>query len=536
MAKNEEIKNEVLVEDTGQITDPPITTTEGKSNNDRNIPTLFDWMPVEDELIFMSVGEVVKASFEKIFNVKREDFNTFYIKKAHFKKKMPFIVHHINYFLKFYDIDGDFLLSLASVKFIIDSDAYLSESSFNKTIQSRIITDKFVKRICDMTNDLYTININSDQGGKFKSTPKITNDQAKVLVSISFAMKIIFPLLVHYSNTNRNLVGKKDYIKTFDDIFMDIIHRFERDTEEEVFIPLCKFIKYRIEKWYMKDRDIWAMKKQLYGLNYETYLQELIHEIIIVKGLYKLEYNKSIVSFIDGVTFKSYSNFKKENFPYKPIELSAENDGNDSDEYLSRAEAQEMLVYRIDESNLILNDVNNQWVMKNIRKNKFKFDIPEEDLKFYIENCSLNSMNQFFLQSFYAKYFRSSSALYSINKEDTIKLLIYEKMYLQSKGFAIIPQLCTAVVKGKYNDNLIRNSKFIEKLQSSTAYQRIIKKKFKYILDLDTKEDIIIKKLSTIINSSFMIVDTNPEFNGQCINDINNDIIIDEFLTFLTII
>jgi len=525
-----------------KVTDTPISirpVNTGLLSGNLTIngyPILSTWVPEPDDLIFTANDGVVTASFDKIFGgIKRDEFNTFFIKKAHFRKNMPFIVHHINYYLKFYDLDSDFLLSLASVKFIIDSDAYLNDEYFNRVIQDRIITPKFIQRILNMTYDLYTININSDQDGKFKSTPKITNDQAKILVAISFVMKLIFPLLVHYSNTNRNLIEKKDYIKSFDLIFMKIIAKFEAVTYE-VFKPLCKFIKYRIEKWYLKDREIWAMKKQLYGLNIEAYLQEIIHEIIIVKGLYKLEYDKSIVSFIDGVVFKSYQNFKKENFPYKPIELSAENDGSDSDEYLSRAEAQEMIVYRIDESNLLLNAVNNEWVIKNIKKKKFKFEVPKDIIKFYIENCNLNSVNQFFLQCFYSKYFRSAASLYSVNKEQTVELLIYEKTYLQSKGMVIIPQLCTALIKGKYKDNLIRNGKFIERITSTTVYQRIILEKFKYLDELNTKEDIILKKLSAIINSTFMIVDHREEFNGKFFDDSNVDILVDEFLVFLTLI
>lgn len=508
---------------------------KGFKDNEDIIPTLNEWNPSYEELYFVVDDDVVKAKFDKILDIDHDNFSTFVIKKSHFKKKMLFIVNHINYFINFYDIDFKFLMSLVSVKYIIDTNPKLSVKSFSKLINDRILTETFISRVKEMTDYLYTLDINTDQDGKFKSTPKITNEQARVIVAISFCMKLIFPLCVHFSNINLNLTYKKDYIPCFDKIFMNVIHRFEKN-DEEIYIPLCHFIRYRIDRNYLRDKEIWGKKKQLYGLNYETYLQELIHEIIIVKGLYKLEYNRSVVSFIDGILFKSYTNFKKENFPYKPIELSAENDGNDSDEYLSRAEAQEMAIYCRDESNMIINEVNNEWVINKIIKQKFKFEIDEDEFNFYKDNCKLNSMNQFLLQTFYSKYFDNSSSIYSLNKDDTIKLLIYMKTFLRNKGLIIVPQICTAIIQGKFKDNIIRNGKFKEKFQSSTVYQDIIKEKFKYIIELNPKEDIIIKKLSTIINSSFVVVDTNPEFNGLTINELGMDAIINEFLIFLSII
>jgi hypothetical protein len=101
---------------------------------------------------------------------------------------------------------------------------------------------------------------------------------------------------------------------------------------------------------------------------------------------------------------------------------------------------------------------------------------------------------------------------------------------------SLLPQICTANVKGRFKENIIKNSKFIEKFQSSSVYQNIIKSKFKYVYDLSPKKELIIKRLSTIINSTFILVDPDSEINGIEYTDVNIDRIIDEYLQFLSII
>ena len=98
-----------------------------------------------------------------------------------------------------------------------------------------------------------------------------------------------------------------------------------------------------------------------------------------------------------------------------------------------------------------------------------------------------------------------------------------------------LPQICTAKVHGRFKDNCIKNSRFIEKFSTSSVYQSIIAEKYRYIQELNPKEDPIIKKLSTIINSSFEFVDMDPNLNGYVCNDVNMDIVMDEYMLLLSI-
>lgn len=492
------------------------------------------WIPTDDEIYFTVEKDCVIGRFDKFLGINHEGHSRFYIKKSHFIKKIHPIVHHLNYYLNFYDTDKELLNAIASIKYLIDKHTKMSIKSFKALILDRIITDQMIERTKAMADDLYCVNINSDNDGKYTSTPKITNAQAKRIVAVTFAIKFIFPLCIHFSNINIHMTTKTSYIPCFNKIFKSIIDRFE-ECDEKIYIPICEFIEYRIDRSYKADREIWMQKKQLYGITKESYLQELIHEIIIVKGLYKLKYWMSVVSFIDGIVHNSYINFKKENFPSKPVELSAEDTTSDSDDYLNKAEAMEMASYRIDASNLYLNEINNRNVMRQLTK-KFGVGITDEELQFYADRTTLNLMNQFLIHSFFTKYFKNPDSVNALSDESRNKLFVYLKRYLQLKDMPIIAQVVTADVKGKFKENSIKNGKFIEKITTSDVWKQIIEEKFKYIKEINTKEDILIKKLSTIINSSFIIIDENTELNGQSMDSIGLDQIIDEFLKFLVII
>lgn len=502
--------------------------------NELEAPELETWEPTENEIFYVYADGVVRAKYEELLGLQNGSrLSLFIIDKNHYKERMDDICKHINYFLTYFDTEHELFTSTLSVKFIIDQNPNLQMSAFKKLVISRIITPSFVEKIRAMTNRLYRININTDEDGRYKNTPKLTNDHARQIVAVSFAIRCVLPLCVHYSDTNNNFLNKKDYIDCFDKIFMQIIKEFEKDNIP-IFHAICRFVKFRVDRSYSANLTIWLKKKQLYGMVKSTYLEEVIHEVILVKSLHKLEYNRSVVSFIDGVIFSYHANFRVENFKYKPVEIESVDASSDDDNHLSHAEAIEMSVYRVDESNQLINEANAKKVIKRIEEN-FNIDIPDDEFQFYMDNIKLSSVTQLFLHCFYTKFFHDSYAIYSLNRIATIKLLIYMKKYLQLRGMVILPQLCTAKVKGKFKDNSIKNSKFIEKFQSSSVYINIVKPKFRYIQELNPKEDPVIKKLSAFVNSSFEFVDYNPDINGMIYDDVNIDLIIHELLLFFSI-
>jgi hypothetical protein len=106
------------------------------------------------------------------------------------------------------------------------------------------------------------------------------------------------------------------------------------------------------------------------------------------------------------------------------------------------------------------------------------------------------------------------------------------KFFLELKGFKIIPQICTASMVIE-KESAIKNRKFNEKFENSQINQEIMDNKFSYIKEIIGKDDIIKKYVSSIINSTFTLVDESPKINGVVCSNLRQDDVIDEFCQFL---
>ena len=316
---------------------------------------------------------------------------------------------------------------------------------------------------------------------------------------------------------------------------MQIIKKFEDHFHDKVYAPICKFVAYRIDRKYPSDLLMWMKKKQAHGTSFAEYVNELIFEVIIVKSIYKISFDQSIVSYFDGIINKNYIQFKSENYKCKPIEISAEDFNNDSDDYLSHGEAIEMALYHIDESNTIINNVNIDYVFNNLIFTKFAgVPVMPDEITFYRKNVKINKVTHALLHTYYSKFFGDSSAIQQLSLDQTIYLLVVLKKYLQMKGMVYLPQICTATLRGKFKENPIKNCKFVEKFTTSNSYQDI-KEKYKYVFAAYPKDDPVTKLISTMINSTFVWVDPEIPLDAEATENIPMDDLIEEYLQFLLI-
>lgn len=494
---------------------------------------LMTWEPTPDQVFFEEKEGMIFASYlSRQFNVPEDRQLLYYIiAKKHYKERIPDLLQHINYFISHYDLEHEYLVATLSVKNFIDHHPTMKQKAFRKMLIARVVTPSMVNKVKQMALDLYKLNINTDKDGKYKTTPKITNDHARMIVAVSFCIRLILPICIHFSNTNATFVNKRDYIDCFDRIFMDVVDRFEKN-DTEIWNPICRFVAYRVERSYSSDIVIWDKKKQLYGTTVELYLESLIHEVILVKSLHKLAYNRSIVSFIDGIITHSYTHYRYENFKYKPVEI--DNEDSDSDDFLSHTETLEMSISRVDESNQLVNETNTEYVMNDIRT-RFNIPVTQEEIDFYNGRMRFNSLSQSLLHTFFSKYFYDSNAIRLLDRPLAVELSIYLKKYLQLRGMIILPQILTARVRGKFKDACIKNTKFLEKFTQSSVYQHIISEKYRYIRELGMKEDPIVKNMSTMINSTFDLIDTDDTINGRVCENFDVDLLVSEYMLFLSI-
>ena len=195
-----------------------------------------------------------------------------------------------------------------------------------------------------------------------------------------------------------------------------------------------------------------------------------------------------------------------------------------------------MASYTRDASSIMISDCNRKKCMKEIDTWYKSFNVTDLEIQFYMDNCKLNEVNIFLLNSFYSSKFKDSYAILSLNKVEVTRLLIYMKKYLQYHKMPILAQILTANITGRYKSNIIKNTKFLESIYTSDVWTDIISNKFEYINELNTKENPITKYLSVIINCEFEFVDMDPDINGMKMEDITSSDIAPEFLLFLSII
>lgn len=501
-----------------------------------DIPELIDWYPEkEDELfVYDEISKTVIVDYSSMFGLmEATKLPIFIIKRKHFTDQMEDITWHLNYFEKFFDPEKELYNAIMSVKFIVDSHPNLTIKAFQKFVLDRIVTDSFIRKIKKMRDHLYHINVDNRASIKYSNTPKITNDQAKQIIATSFAIRCVMPICVHFSNSNSNFTEMKDYIPVFDKIYMKIIEKIEKD-DVGFFESLSRFIAHRCNKEFNANRGTWAQKNQLYGIVKELQIEEIIHEVVCVKSIHKLDYTQSCVSFIDSILNKFSYNFRVENFKSKPFEIDNDESDNNNDD-LSHAEQLEMSIYWNDESNGIVSEANKIWVMDKLSK-KYPIDIPKEEYWFYYNNIKFNEITYALMNCFFAKEFDSTYAIGTLSKEDQIWLVLWMKKWLQGKDLNIISQFCTAQIFGKFKNNIVKNQKFKELITAADSWNEIIVPKYKYIEALYGNLDPLIKYFSTLVYSEFIIVDYDEELNGLYCNEVDLEQLVDEIRMFLIII
>ena len=159
-------------------------------------------------------------------------------------------------------------------------------------------------------------------------------------------------------------------------------------------------------------------------------------------------------------------------------------------------------------------------------------------------SCILFSMLQNqenYVKAFLSNYFNNYRDLKLVNRREYIILmLLLKKKLLIEAGYdkdsneftdCILPYILTGNLEESVNTRLIRNNKFISKLQPNSMYRYLIEKKYKHIQEI--KPDVILSLLSSIINTNFTyVVYERQDMLGKPI-EYNEDRISDELLFFL---
>ena len=193
---------------------------------------LFKWKPTDNDKLATYDGGIFIMKFEKVFYDDQgviQKYDRFLIKKSSYEKQLPEITKYINYFLKFYDTDYELMLAYLKLKYEIDCTQRFTEETIGEQIAliyEILFTPTLVEKVNEMVDDNYFADIESSEESKKYSKQKktynesleFTNKHIRLLLRISFGMKIICPILFHFVHLQKIKLDKDS----------DLIYRFYR--------------------------------------------------------------------------------------------------------------------------------------------------------------------------------------------------------------------------------------------------------------------------------------------------------------------
>ena len=480
------------------------------------------WNYNPEEAIVQFNGKIIVVKFDNVFNIS-DELNNFFIIKDIYVKKLDLITKYINYFITFYDTDNEFVTSYYKLKFLIDNKERvkkMGEKGFIKAIYDLLMTPSMISKIKKMVDDNYTIKLSSDSNKKYNKSLEFNDDHGKILLMISTSIKMMIPLITHFSNSRK--IKKPDYFKFFERLF-DL---FDKDIN--IYNKLYLTIQTRVLRNYNINKVTWQQKEILNGFDPSEFIDIILKDRIIVDALFKYKFDESVHSFNIAVINNQLKFFLQDKYEFIPKLIGYEKDMDG----LSSIDKLVMNMSKIDESLIILSEINIKNTINKI-KTRFNITVDKDELNFYMKYHRINKFLMQIVHAYYAKFFEGYNDLLMLTKSQYVELLIILKKKLIYDGFVFLPQIITGNIQSRLNSRVIQNNKFISRLESSALYKELLEDKFAAVIELKG-ENIIINLLSNIINTKFTFVDYVMDNKLDEVIDINQNTLSDEFLKFLS--
>lgn len=204
-----------------------MTTEIDRSKRTSKINT---WKPKDYQVIVERDGKLFVCHFGRLFgnDEKLSAYERFTIGKESYINQLDVITSYTNFFINNYDFDNELVMAYLKIKFALDKAKIFDESNMNSYIDfiyEIMFTPTMVDKIIQMVEDNYLddIETSTEEKKKYQLKEKkhlesleFTNQHIKILLQISFGMKIMSPALFHYTQKNHIKIEKDS----------DIIFRF----------------------------------------------------------------------------------------------------------------------------------------------------------------------------------------------------------------------------------------------------------------------------------------------------------------------
>ena len=430
---------------------------------------------------------------------------------------------------------------------------------------------------------------------------KFTNQHIKILLQISFGMKIMSPALFHYVQLNTIKIEKDSdiifrfYQRLFDlfgyantyemcltdgtveveglskeDVMADVneknleptymgkdvyyhftdgngIGHYYTRTKINMYNKLYVYVKAKVLESNANNSPIFS-QREIFGVDVYSVVNSFTKKVLISENVVKYKFNEhfdeklkkykeNVIGFNKTIIKFQISYFLKDQYSKNLTEVT----NTRNSEGLSGSDKMLMNASKIDEGSVTLSDLNIEMTIKRIRK---QIDIPisDEEINYYMINHHPSKTQIQLVYAYYTKYFGSYRDLNLLTRKQYITLLLllkkkllidlgYEKDEEGELHYASLPYILTGNLGDKLNTRIIRNNKFIMKVEENYMFKELNERKYRLLGFI--KPEALLSLLSSVINTRFTYVTYEyPELLGTEIS-YSEDKISDELLFFL---
>lgn len=462
---------------------------------------------------------------------------TFKIGRKAFQNKLPQLCQYLSYFTEFYDPEKELLMTYIYIKNIVDNGVQsLTIDEFKKHLLGKFFRDYHIKEnIYRMVEDNHYIDatVDAKTGRVFNGPEDFTNEDVKRLSAISMMLKMIIPPVEHYIATNTIYSSNNPLIeKLMLDLFVDLFYKIGDQNNEyeadELQEKLYVFTEKKVRKHYKANNRIWEQQAALRGTTVSSQHDRLMTKFLLSDNFFKFQFNNALLSFLKAIIETQLKfTINKVSYNLNPIHVSSEK-GPDG---LSGIDKLDQMQMKVDETRSIRSTKALEDVLDKLEN--LYGPISEDEIAFYTKRLfNMDKFHNTILNYNYAKEFGGFTELKSASIRQIMKLIIYAKRELSSKGYTQLQWFISSLLKGKLSNRLLQNNKFINKLKSSSTYRHLVDEKYGVMIE-GLEEDPILRIISRILNNNYVFIEYDqPELTGEVI-DFNEDIISDELLQFI---
>ena len=331
---------------------------------------IVSWEPKADDYIVKSDGKVFYVLFDKVLTPKKVSvYNKFMMKKKSYEKQLDIVVKYINFFIKFYDTDNQMVIAYLKIKYAMDHRIFTDNNPEQPIdfIYEVFFTDSIISKINQLVEDNYLDDIESSEESKkyinkerkHLESLEFTNKHIKILLRISFGMKCISPIMLHYTFLN-NIKLDKD---------TDIIYLFYRklftifSDDVNIYNKLYVYVKAKVLESKSHNALIFG-QRDILGTDEATLIEQFLHKVFISENIVKYKFNENynpktkrykenIVGFNKTILKYQLLYFLKEQYSKNFAEVTSAKNA----EGLSGMDKMEMNLQKNDEGLIILAEV-----------------------------------------------------------------------------------------------------------------------------------------------------------------------------------